>query len=126
MKRDLEFELDSAFGAMRDFIVDLFCETEIEVTDEDMEIPSQGPTIEDEEKDEEYSCCLQHVVSVGYADDVDDVVVMSNENDREKIHAALLLAAAKIWPCDCDADVEYVNTLRSLANDARNMVEAGE
>ena len=124
MKRDWEFELDSAFGAMRDFIVDLFGETEIEVTDEDMEIPSQGPTIEDEEKEQD--CCVQHVVAVGYADDVDDVVVMGNENDREKIHAALLLAAAKIWPCDCNADVEYVNTLRSLANDARNMVEAGE
>lgn len=93
-------------------------------TSEDVEEDENLEDLIDEDEDElDTSDGVPHVVSIGYADNYDEVVIMNDYADPWSLSAALLEALAKVWPGEEPIDDKLVATLKELAGEARGRVE---
>lgn len=66
----------------------------------------------------------EHVVTVGYSDE-NDVVVLTYDNPKSRYSmcAALLTAAANLWPGTKDIDDKLCDCLWDLADGARGLTD---
>lgn len=71
------------------------------------------------ECDDDESDGLPHVVSIGYCDELEEVVVMKDNGNKWGLCAALLEAAAQEWPVEEDIDEDLVDGFKELAVVAR-------
>ena len=125
MASEFEKEVTAWLDAFCDWIVDEFVSEEEDIENEE---DVEEEELEDEEDDDEVwtNSDVPHVVSIGYCDEYDEVVIMNDKNDPWNVAAALLLAVAKKWPGTDEIDEKLRATLKDLAEDARKNVEAND
>ena len=126
MATDFEKEVTAWLDALCDWLEDEI-DVDVEVEDDEEYEEEADETEEDIDEEETMgNTDVPHVVSIGYADDYDEVVIMNDKNDPWNVAAALLLAVAKKWPGSDEIDEKLKETLKDLAEDARKNVEVND
>ena len=125
-------ELRAFVDAMVDIITDEDGKDDDHIIDEDEMVSddelTDGIDYDDDDDGDELTestaIVNEHVVTVGYSDE-NDVVVLTYDNpqSRYSMCAALLTAAANLWPGTKDIDDKLCDCLWDLADGARGLAD---
>ena len=127
-------ELRAFVDAMVDIITDEDGKDDDHIIDEDEMVSddelTDGIDYDDDDGDdgdeltESTAIVNEHVVTVGYSDE-NDVVVLTYDNPKSRYSmcAALLTAAANLWPGTKEIDDKLCDCLWDLADGARGLAD---
>lgn len=112
-------KMGDAFRAFVDAMTDISNENRYKEQDE-LESGYDEDDAEWEDIDAPEVAETEHVISIGYSDD-DDVVIITHDTPRDKFSlcAPLLNALSLLWPNELEEDGEFKILLHELARNVR-------